>query len=693
MPPAAIDSDIVAQLSADSNSLLDTIDALRELGVSNFVDLPQIIVVGDQSSGKSSVLEAISRVRFPVDGDICTRFATELVLRRASGSETTANVSIQFANQGQGHDARPPFKRTTFDREKLADLIKEAKEAMGIRRSGGKQFSNDILRIEVTGPDVPPVTLVDLPGIFHSATADQDGRGRELVNQLIDSYMRQSKSIILAVVSAGQQLAGQAVLDKAVEHDPKRERTIGVITKPDTAGRQNGRKYLDLAKGREPMHRLSLGWYVLRNPSEEERASSAAAARDAAEEAFFCAGDWSAISPANRGVESLRKRLSRVLLDHIRSSLPELIANIDRHLGDRKRELGRLGAPRSTAEALRSYLGGVANTFQLLATAAVEGRYRDEFFGELNQRDMRARKLRAVLGNMHLAFEVVMETKGACYEIGSSDRRDEHSRGGDEELHEAENDGDHEGGDNLDDENFGASHPDHVQELVDGYDVGQPEPKSVKSLSTELEAAFNRGKEFPGDVNPDLAFLLLKKQTTPWKAIAQQHLDSVLGATRRFVEQLFVYILGPDEDTLTAILATYVDGFFDEMKDALEAKLTELLRPYVNGYALPREREARERMRRVTSEQGRLQLAAHLRKNHEDLFGAVLPCGHFRVTLDQVVRAVREPVRRERSTSGIEVVINKVTVQYKVRRANPATQCRARPDYSPPPQALLANHG
>ncbi|KAK3905958.1 P-loop containing nucleoside triphosphate hydrolase protein [Staphylotrichum tortipilum] len=640
---ATIDPNIAAQLNADSKSLFDTVDDLRELGIRNFVDLPQIIVVGDQSSGKSSVLEAISRVRFPVDGNIGTRFATELVLRRAPGSETTSNVSIQFADQG--HVARPPFKRTTFDKERLPDLIREATEAMGIRNGPrAKQFSKDILRIEVTGPGVPPITLVDLPGIFHSATADQDGEGREIVNQLIDSYMTQSKSIILAVVAADQQLAAQAVLAKAVAHDPKRERTIGVITKPDMAGRQNGRKYLDLAKGREAMHRLALGWYVLRNRSEEERAS-AAAARDAAEEAFFRSGDWSTIGPSNRGVESLRRRLSKVLLDHIRNSLPEVIVNIGRSLGDRKRELGQLGPSRLMFVEQRAYLCAIASKFHRLATDAVEGRYRDEFFGELNEREMRARKLRAVLGNMHLAFEVVMETKGARYKI-----------------HAVEGGNDGHNKDSL------SHHPEHVQELVDGYDADHPEPKSVAKLSTDLEAAFNWGNGFSGDVNPDLVFLLLKKQTTPWEAIAQHHLGSVLRVTKRFVEQLFIYIIRQDEATLGALLTTYVDDFFDEKKAELDRKLAELLRPYVNGYALPREREARLRMRLATFERDKRQLETRLRRNYGDWFGEASDSGHFRVTIDQVVGAVCDQDRRERRTSEIEVVINKVTVQYEMFR-------------------------
>lgn len=70
--------------SEDRLQLMDAIDMLRSQGINRFVSLPQIIVCGDQSAGKSSVLEAISGVTFPIDSNLCTRFPTELVLRRTS---------------------------------------------------------------------------------------------------------------------------------------------------------------------------------------------------------------------------------------------------------------------------------------------------------------------------------------------------------------------------------------------------------------------------------------------------------------------------------------------------------------------------------------------------------------------------------------------------------------------------------
>lgn len=645
-PPAVIDPESFAELnSSDARSLLDTIDSLRELGVGDFVNLPQIIVIGDQSSGKSSVLEAISRVRFPVDGDLCTRFATELVLRRAA--ETSVNVSIQFADAAPsaapGDASRQPFhpfQRSTFDKDALPDIIREAKEAMGIRKGGAKRFSKDILRVEVAGPDVYPLTLVDLPGIFHSATADQDLADKVVVDQLIASYMSQPKSIILAVVAANNQLANQAVLREAKTHDPKRERTIGVITKPDMAGRgsANEKKYLDLAKGRESMHKLALGWYVLRNRSEAER-SSEAEVRDTVEERFFQSGEWSSISPMNRGVESLRKRLSKVLLDHIKKNLPDLIQDIETNLRTRQQELNRYGKSRSSVEELRSYLLGIADDFQRLARDAVEGRYSDEFFGDGDEHETGVARLRAVLRNMNCAFEAVMDRKGAYYKTKSNEAAADE---------EAEQDN---------------QHRPELQQLIDVFDVLGLDSKPQSELNAKLQslASLNRGKEFPGDTNPELVFLLFKKQVAPWQSIARKHIDNVLDVAKAFVERVFVHVVGADEVTRNAILSGCMDPFFAEKKDMLQTKLQELLRPCTSGYALPLDEEFRARMLRKSNQRLGGRLAAALEMQHPELFQSNPGQG---LTRQAIMTAVQDVEAKDRfDTDG---VIDRMVVYYEV---------------------------
>jgi hypothetical protein len=141
--------------SQEHRDLLDVIDRLRSQGLSRFVDLPQIIVCGDQSSGKSSALEAISGLSFPAKDNLCTRFATELILRRAptTGIEISINPGLERTEAEKEEVRRVKFTGTIEELD-LGHVVEEAKTAMGLN-GGSKVFSTDILRVEVSGPSQP----------------------------------------------------------------------------------------------------------------------------------------------------------------------------------------------------------------------------------------------------------------------------------------------------------------------------------------------------------------------------------------------------------------------------------------------------------------------------------------------------------------------------------------------------------
>jgi hypothetical protein len=72
--------------------LLDKIDRLFACNVGEYIDLPQLVVVGDQSSGKSSVLEGLTRLPFPRDSGLCTKFATQITFRRSDNKSIKVSI-------------------------------------------------------------------------------------------------------------------------------------------------------------------------------------------------------------------------------------------------------------------------------------------------------------------------------------------------------------------------------------------------------------------------------------------------------------------------------------------------------------------------------------------------------------------------------------------------------------------------
>jgi GTPase SAR1 family protein len=571
MASISLDPEAIEQLSGERKALLDTIDSLRKHGIGRFVDLPQIIVVGDQSSGKSSVLEAISRVRFPVKDGLCTRFATELVLR--TDPQTRIDVRVQPASVST--DVAYTFNETRFDKEDLPRIIEEAKTHL-LRDSS--TFSEDVLRVEICSPDVPHLTLVDLPGFYHSEDENQSAEGREIVDRLVASYMARKNSIILAIVSARNQVILQTVLSKVKGHDKNQDRTLGIITKPDllTPGSQDEDRFIQLARNQDKSHQLSLGWHVLRNCSETETLLSPEE-RDSKEQDFFESGIWSAVPSNNRGVGTLRKKLANILLDHIRKNLDTLIKDIEDNMNERQDRLRRLGDSRSSPRQLRAHLDKIASQFQLLSLHAVEGNYSDEFFGGLYpdssimpMDESRLTKLRALVRDLNRTFAYVLATKGSRRIIVPGHTDDNNSDSEDAATQEIRL-------------------PSFLWALEGQYQFDDPEEVTRDTIGSELEAlsSTNQGNEFPGTANDLLAVKLFQDQSRPWEAIARFHMDFLLRIAKSFIEKLVTYITGPDQKTCSAILSNMVDPFFEQRTSILEVKLQELLCNFRSGYPQP----------------------------------------------------------------------------------------------------------
>ncbi|KAF2464380.1 uncharacterized protein BDR25DRAFT_319249 [Lindgomyces ingoldianus] len=371
--------DSIALQSKDRRDLLDIIDKLRSRGISRYVDLPEIIVCGDQSAWKSSVLEAISGMSFPTKDSLCTRFATELVLRR----DATPGVKVSI-NPGPERSGNERERLSRFHPEidianpNLGSVVDGAKEAMGL--SDAKVFSTDTLRVELCGPAQPHLTMVDLPGLFRAGNREQSIDDAAAVRKMVRGYMKRPRSIILAVVSAKSEFSLQDVTELARELDPKGIRTLGLITKPDSldAGSNSEASYLKMAQNKDVVFRP--GWHVLKNRNYEMRDASSAE-RDEAEENFFATGIWTSIGRTSLRVKSLKPRLSNILKDQILRQLPSLLQDVESGLS-------------------------------VLMKAAVDGIYNDPFFGSAKTEEGYQKRLRAVAQNTLTDFREDMRLKG-----------------------------------------------------------------------------------------------------------------------------------------------------------------------------------------------------------------------------------------------------------------------------------------
>ncbi|KAL6800376.1 P-loop containing nucleoside triphosphate hydrolase protein [Trichoderma sp. SZMC 28012] len=526
--------------SKEQLELLNTIDSLRSQGVSHYISLPQIIVCGDQSSGKSSVLEAISGVSFPVSTGLCTRFPTELILRTASHTSVKVSIIPHLLHKRDKKDASSDFHEQLDSVQQLPDLIENAKAYMGIKTLG-KAFSNDVLRIEISGPDRPHLTIVDLPGLIHSETKNQSASDVHLITQIVKSFMSKQRSIILAVISAKNDYANQIVLKLARDTDPRGLRTLGIITKPDTlaADSTSEKSYISLAKNLDVVFRL--GWHVLRN-RDTDADKWTLAQRDVQEKEFFSKSAWSALPESSLGIVSLRSRLSKLLLHQIASELPSLMDEISQEIEGCETELGRFGQPRITAQEQRIYMIQISQSFQSLMQAAVDGTYTDPFFSDSETKSGYDKRIRALIQNLSRDFAKEMEDKGRFYKTVDSHKKGEKSSG-----------------------HTMLTRTEFVDKVVDMM-------------------AHRRGRELPNSFSPAVVTDLFREQSKPWQAIVNRHVNKVWEAARVFVDHLISHI--SDSETSDAIMDAVVRPKMKAILANLLDKTTILLQLYRDDHPI-----------------------------------------------------------------------------------------------------------
>lgn len=545
--------------SEDQLELLDSIDHLRFQGVDHYISLPQIIVCGDQSSGKSSVLEALSGVPFPVKSNLCTCFPTELVLRRADNTGVTVSIMPETSTKETNKGHIPLFHEELNGFEGFQSLVEKAKVAMGISNSG-KTFSKDRLRVEITGPDRPHLTIIDLPGLIHSETKSQSAADVGLVREVVETYMKQPRSIILAVVSAKNDFANQVVLNLARQVDEAGSRTMGVITKPDTLvhGSSSESAYVSLARNNQVYFRL--GWHVLVNlDSETQKGSSLLSHRNAEETRFFSTGSWKELPSSMLGIGELRRNLSNVLLRQIALELPSLIREIDTTLDSSREQLNELGEPRRTLEEQRLQLLHVSQKFQSLVERSISGTYTGAFFEDADTPQGYQQRIRATIQNINKEFSDELSASGHRREISSiaSSKAESSSTG--------------------------------------------PEPITREDFLDYVQTVMHRtrGRELPGIFSTMVVTDLFQQQSSPWERIVHSHVKKTWEAVETFLK--LVITSATDPSISCALLDKVFRPALEKLLMDAQAKTAELLDSNRRVHPITYNRDFSEAIQKIDS--------------------------------------------------------------------------------------------
>ena len=194
----------------------DTIKATDE------VNLPQICVIGDQSSGKSSFLSRLTGVEFPTASKMCTRAAT-VVTCNYDASLVKPRFEIEDPKcQGKYVEIASTAEAIT---ERQNQLLKE----MGAADNDANMIISDkAIKLRVTSAMVIDIIIVDLPGIQHA------GKTKDNIDALIKANIQKPETLNLIVSEAKQDAELTKAIELAKEYDPRQERTIRVLSKFDT---------------------------------------------------------------------------------------------------------------------------------------------------------------------------------------------------------------------------------------------------------------------------------------------------------------------------------------------------------------------------------------------------------------------------------------------------------------------------
>lgn len=311
------------QMMMLTKKMIEIRGLLQTVGQSDSLTLPSIVVIGSQSSGKSSVLEAIVGHEFlPKGSNMVTRRPIELTL---------VNTPDAHAEYGE-FPALGLAKVTDFSQ------IQKTLTDLNLAVPASQCVTDDPIQLRIYSPNVPDLSLIDLPGYIQVTGRDQPPELKEKIAELCEKYIK-APNVILAISAADVDLANSTALRASRKVDPRGERTIGVITKMDLVDPERGAELLSDKK-----YALRLGYVgvVCRIPPSASApklfnrgSGNISNAIVKNENAYFSAHpQFSPESHLDVGTKNLKKKLMHVLEQTMAGSLKTTGEAIQRELAE-----------------------------------------------------------------------------------------------------------------------------------------------------------------------------------------------------------------------------------------------------------------------------------------------------------------------------------------------------------------------
>ncbi|KAI1847195.1 hypothetical protein JX265_011870 [Neoarthrinium moseri] len=296
------------QMMVLTKKMIEIRNILSKVGQSSTLTLPSIVVIGSQSSGKSSVLESIVGHEFlPKGSNMVTRRPIELTLINTPGIDAEYG---EFPDLGLG---------------KVSDFssIQRTLTELNLAVPDSECVSDEPIRLSISSPNVPDLSLIDLPGYIQVVGQGQPLALKQKISELCDKYI-QAPNVILAISAADVDLANSTALRASRRVDPRGERTIGVVTKMDLVDPVRGSSILN-----DKQYPLRLGYVgvVSRIPTTaglfKKGNANLTSAIAKNENSYFSAHplEFGPGADVSVGTTTLRKKLMHVLEQTMSASL------------------------------------------------------------------------------------------------------------------------------------------------------------------------------------------------------------------------------------------------------------------------------------------------------------------------------------------------------------------------------------